>query len=109
MPDTVTNQHWHVYVVQCSDDSFYTGITTNLARRMAEHRSGKRGAKYLRGREPLTYVFDFSVSNRSEASRLESLIKRMPRQQKQRYLDDTEALRALLEEHLAENAEDADQ
>ena len=101
MPEMVRQQSWHVYVVQCSDASFYTGITTDLARRMAEHRSGKRGAKYLRGREPLKYVFDFAVTNRSEASRLESLIKRMPRRQKEEYLGDAKALRAFLEAQLA--------
>lgn len=72
---------------------------------MAEHRSGRRGAKYLRGREPLKYVFEFSVNNRSEASRLESLIKRMPRQQKERYLSDAKALRMLLQAQLAEIVE----
>lgn len=103
MPEAEGQPSWHVYVVRCSDDSFYTGITTDLQRRMAEHRAGKRGAKYLRGREPLAYVFEFGVTSRSEASRLESLIKRMPRRQKELYLDDVDALRALLKERLADN------
>lgn len=109
MPERALQQAWHVYILQCGDDSLYTGITTDLERRLAEHRSGRRGAKYLRGREPLQCVFQLAVSNRSEASRLELLIKRMPRERKQLCLNDVTRFRALLTAELAPAGCEADQ
>ena len=44
---------WYVYIVRASDETLYTGITTDLERRLAEHQSGKAGAKYFRGRTAL--------------------------------------------------------
>ena len=49
---------WFIYIIRCADGSLYTGITTDVSRRFAEHaRSGPRAARYLRGRGPLTLVF----------------------------------------------------
>lgn len=96
MPDRAADAPWQVYMLRCSDGSLYTGITTNLERRIAEHQSGKRGAKYLRGKEPMRCVFQYGVENRSEASRLENLIKRMPRHRKEQLLQDGEDLQELL-------------
>lgn len=109
MPEQAPQQGWNIYILQCGDDSLYTGITTDLERRLAEHRSGRRGAKYLRGREPLQCVFQMAVSNRSEASRLEFLIKRMPRERKQLCLSDVAAFRALLTAELAAAGYEVDQ
>ncbi len=48
---------WHVYIVCCKDNSYYTGITTDLQRRMEEHNSAKKGAKYTRTRRPVELVY----------------------------------------------------
>ncbi len=70
---------YSVYIVRCGDGSYYTGIATDVERRIAEHESSPRGAKYLRGRGPLTVVFSKTVGNRSIASRLEFHVKRLDR------------------------------
>ena len=67
---------WFVYLIRCRDGSLYTGITTDVARRFAEHGSGK-GAKYLRGRGPLTLAFQQQVGSRSEALVAEATIKKL--------------------------------
>jgi putative endonuclease len=70
---------YSVYIVRCGDGSYYTGIATDVERRIAEHESSPRGAKYLRGRGPLTVVFSKTVGNRSIASRLEFHVKQLDR------------------------------
>ena len=73
---------WFVYIVRASDDSLYTGITTDLNRRLAEHQSGKVGAKYFRGRNACEMVYSESGHNRSTASKREAAIKKLSRYQK---------------------------
>lgn len=73
--------NWFVYIIVCADDSLYTGITTDLKRRLKEHNSGK-GAKYTRGRTPVTYLASVSVKNRSEATKLEYRVKQTKKSQK---------------------------
>ena len=77
---------WVVYIVRCADGSFYTGITTDVDRRVREHNFSKRGAKYTRSRRPVTLVANCFVKNRSQALRLESKIKSLKREQKIAYL-----------------------
>lgn len=74
---------WSVYLLRCGDGSLYTGIAIDVARRLAEHEAGARGAKYLRGRGPLELAFSQQVGDRSAASRLEYRIKRLSREQKE--------------------------
>ena len=69
---------WSVYLLRCGDDSIYTGITVNVARRLEQHQNS-HGAKYLRGRSPLTLIYSRAVGNRSLASRIEYRLRRMPR------------------------------
>lgn len=71
-----------LYILKCADDSLYTGITTNLERRVGEHDSGKAGAKYTRGRGPMTVVYRRRFRNRGNASREESRIKKLTRAEK---------------------------
>lgn len=71
-------KNWHVYIILCSDDSFYTGITTSIERRFSQHASG-RGAKYFRGRQPERLVYLESGHTRSSAGRREAEIKGMTR------------------------------
>ncbi len=73
--------NWLVYMILCSDDTFYTGITTDLQRRFDQHASGK-GAKYFRGRQPLQVVYRESGHTRSSASRREREIKDLKRAEK---------------------------
>lgn len=74
--------NWQVYIVEADDGSWYTGITTDVARRFDEHRTGRTGAKYFRGRQPVAVVWQESGHDRSSASRREAEIKKMSRQQK---------------------------
>jgi len=78
------NSSWFVYVLRTSAGHLYTGITTDLDRRLAEHSGGARGARSLRGKGPLTVVFQHPAENRSEASRLEAGIKKLGRLDKER-------------------------
>jgi len=73
--------NWLVYMILCSDDTFYTGITTNLQRRFEQHAAGK-GAKYFRGRQPLQVVYQESGHTRSSASSRELEIKALARTDK---------------------------
>ena len=73
---------YYLYILKCSDDSLYTGITTDLARRVAEHNAGKAGAKYTRGRGPVRVVYTRRFRNRANASREEARIKTLTRTQK---------------------------
>ena len=72
---------WVVYILECSDESLYTGITTNLARRITEHEKGN-GARYTRGRGPLNLKYMEYCNNRAEASRREASIKALSRAKK---------------------------
>ena len=72
---------WQVYIILCSDNSFYTGITTDIKRRFRQHAEG-RGAKYFRGRQPLQVVYLESDHSRSSAASRESRIKTMNRADK---------------------------
>ncbi len=76
---------WQLYVLRCADGSLYTGITTDLERRLSEHRAGK-GARYTRGRLPLRCEASWSYPDRSSASRAEAAFKRLRRPAKLRYL-----------------------
>lgn len=74
--------NWQVYMILCSDDSLYTGITTDVARRLEQH-AARRGARYFRARHPREIVYLESGHSRSSASRREALIKRLKRADKQ--------------------------
>jgi putative endonuclease len=73
---------WTVYVARCRDGSFYTGVTTDPKRRLAEHNAGA-GASYTRSRTPVDLVYWESVPDRSCALRRENAIKRLTRAQKE--------------------------
>lgn len=68
--------NWQVYIILCTDDSLYTGITTDVERRFAQHAAGT-GAKYFRGRSPLQVVYLERGHDRSSASRREAEIKQL--------------------------------
>lgn len=72
-----------LYILRCADDSLYTGIAADVEKRIAEHVSGPRGAKYLRGRHPVKLEYAQRVGDRAAASRLEYRVKRLSREQKE--------------------------
>lgn len=72
---------WQVYIIMCSDNSLYTGITKDVVRRIFQHKSGQ-GAKYFRGRQPVRLIYLESGHNLSTAIRKEASIKRMKRRNK---------------------------
>lgn len=72
---------WQVYIILCSDDTLYTGITTDIERRLNEHAQG-RGAKYFRGRAPKELLYLESSHDRSSASKRELAIKALKRSEK---------------------------
>lgn len=76
---------WYIYILECSDGTLYTGITTDVNRRLLEHNSGK-GAKYTRNRKPVKLLALFEANNRSEASKEEYRIKRLSREEKLKLL-----------------------
>ena len=76
----------HVYVLECSDGTYYTGYTTDVERRVAEHDAGD-GAKYTRGRTPVDLVHVESFDSQSAAMSREYEIKQLSRAEKERVVD----------------------
>jgi putative endonuclease len=72
-----TTNNWTVYIVQCSDDTLYTGICCDVQRRLHEHNYLKRAARYTRVRRPVTLVYQEQVDSRSTAAQREYRIKQM--------------------------------
>ena len=72
---------WYLYILRCRDNTLYTGITTDVEKRLEVHRSGK-GAKYTRGRGPLELVYKEECGDHSVALKREAEIKRLPREEK---------------------------
>ena len=74
--------NWYLYIVECNDGSLYTGITTDLDRRVKEHNESKRGAKYTRSRRPVTLMMAEEHNSRALAASAEARIKSLTRKQK---------------------------
>ena len=81
---------WYLYLLRCKDGSLYTGITTDVEKRLEAHRAGK-GAKYTRGRGPLELVYKEECGDHSDALRREAEIKRLPRDEKLKLIKKPEA------------------
>lgn len=78
---------WYVYIIRCSDKSLYTGVSTDVVRRFAEHQAqGSKTAKYLRGKQPLQLALQIKVNNRSNALSIENKIKKLSKLQKEQLL-----------------------
>lgn len=78
----VAVSEFSLYIVRCADGTLYTGIATDVSKRLAEHKASPRGAKYLRGKGPLQIVFSAVVGDRASASQLEHRVKKLSRTQK---------------------------
>ena len=73
---------WKVYIVECADGTYYTGITTDIKRRLLEHNYSFKSAKYTRSRRPVRLVYEEDSQDRSTASKREHQIKKMKRKDK---------------------------
>ena len=78
----VEGKVWYMYVVKCHDGTLYTGITTDLVRRVREHNGSSRGAKYTSARRPVSLIYSIEHPDRSSASIAESKFKKLRRPQK---------------------------
>ncbi|HYD35124.1 MAG TPA: GIY-YIG nuclease family protein [Vitreimonas sp.] len=78
---------WWVYIVECQDGTYYTGVARDVTTRLARHNTG-RGAKYTRGRGPVKLVYSEPQSDRSTALKREAEIKKLSRGEKQVLIDD---------------------
>jgi putative endonuclease len=74
---------WYVYILCCADNTLYTGVTTDIERRLREHNSKDIGAKYTRAKRPVTLVYHETAKNRSQALQKEAAIKKLSKQQKE--------------------------
>lgn len=92
-----TEPLWHLYLLRCANGDLYTGITTDVQRRLDQHASN-RGARRLRGQGPLQLVFSCEAGNRSRALRLELQVKKLSRVQKEALVDGRRGLPILASE-----------
>lgn len=82
-------REWHLYILRTGHGTLYTGIATDVARRLLEHTTSRsRGAKYLRARLPLELAYQTRIGPRGLALRVERRIKRLPRNRKEHIVDD---------------------
>ena len=83
---TKISDNWSLYIIEASDASLYTGITTDVERRFAEHLHGPKGARYFNGRSPLKVIYREDGHDRASASRREAEIKKLSRRAKQQLI-----------------------
>lgn len=82
---------YFVYILKCADDTLYTGIATDIDRRLNEHNTSEKGAKYTRSRRPVSLVYSEAFPDRSSASRREYQIKKkMSRAQKLQLINENQ-------------------
>lgn len=92
---------WSIYMVMGRDKKIYTGITTDIARRFEEHQgNGTKGAKFLRGRGPLTLLVVMPVGSQRHALRLEYQVKRLSRSKKEDIIQEPAILASLIEKEV---------
>lgn len=82
-----SSNQWFLYILRCNNGSLYTGITKDIERRFEEHQSqGKKCSKYLRGKAPLTIVYQSSPLSHEEALKQEMCIKRFSKKEKEEFI-----------------------
>lgn len=90
---------WYLYLIRCNDGSFYTGIAIDIVRRLSEHRGeGKTGAKYVRGRRPLTLVLQRKLGSRGLALRVERRVKKLSKAQKEKLIGSNEYIEEIIKQ-----------
>ena len=83
---------WFLYVVKCSDNSYYTGVTTDIRRRLREHNTTNRGSKYTKTRRPVKLVYSVVYDSQSEAQKAEYSFKQLTRSRKESIIQDIESI-----------------
>jgi putative endonuclease len=78
---------YFIYILECNDGTLYTGITTDVERRVDEHNNSDKGAKYTKLRRPVRLVYEEASENRSSASKREYAIKKLTRNEKLELID----------------------
>jgi len=78
---------YYVYILLCADQTLYTGITTDVKRRLKEHNTSAKGAKYTRSRRPVTLLYQEACGDRSSASKREYEIKKMDKIKKYKLIE----------------------
>lgn len=73
---------WQVYILRCSDETFYTGVTNDMHKRLLAHNEGKTGAKYTKARRPVVLVYEETGYTRGEALSREASLRKLSRKQK---------------------------
>tara|TARA_R110001583_G_scaffold124636_4_gene276077 strand:- start:5235 stop:5513 length:279 start_codon:yes stop_codon:yes gene_type:complete len=76
------SKSWFMYIAKCSDKTLYTGITTDIERRIHEHNTTGKGAKYTRSRRPVELVYLIGFKDRSAATKAEAKFKKLSRKEK---------------------------
>jgi len=87
---------WWVYIVECKDSSYYCGVAVNVHRRIISHNEG-RGAKYTKGRGPVSLILAVQCESRSVAQRVEAAVKKVPKRKKVDFLRQKSEGRRVLE------------
>lgn len=77
---------WFIYILLCADDTFYTGVTTDIDRRLIEHNSLDKWAKYTKMRRPVQIIYTREFTSRSQACKEEYRIKQLTRKQKEKLI-----------------------
>ncbi len=81
----MTDQRWHVYILECADTTLYTGVARDLERRLAQHNGVQAGGpKYTRGRRPVRLLWSDEARDRGAALQREAAIKKLSRGEKLR-------------------------
>lgn len=89
---------WYLYLIRTRDGALYTGIATDVNRRLAEHEAGSpKGSKYLRSRAPLTLVYRTKIGSRTLALRAEARVKKLPKRRKEEIAARSPGVTELLE------------
>ena len=90
---------WYLYLVRCYDGSLYTGISTDVARRFAQHSGeGSAGSKYLKGRVPLTLVFQKRLGSKSLALKVERKVKKLSKARKEELIRAKEHIEVIIKQ-----------
>ena len=79
---------WFLYILQCSDGTYYTGVTTDMKRRLHEHNNSNRGAKYTKTRRPVKLIYFSEYESRSSAQKAEYKFKQLTRKQKESIINE---------------------
>lgn len=90
-------QQWSLYIIETAQGTLYTGITTDVKRRFDEHCNSKQGAKYLKGKGPLTLRYHCEVGSKSRASKLEYRVKALKKSQKELLIKGAFSIDSLIE------------